>query len=88
MESDSSAKAGSKASRGALAYPLVLFLAESRSDEREEGRRGVVGREAGCRVAECERLALGLLGRGVVVIVFAVGGGGDGGGWGWGWVGG
>lgn len=46
MASDSSAKAGSKALRGKAPSPAEPRLAESRRDEREEGRRGVVGREA------------------------------------------
>lgn len=55
--SDSSAKAGSKAFRGnGSEPPSTLRLAESRNEEREEGRRGVVGRDV--RVLELERLAL------------------------------
>lgn len=46
MASDSSAKAGSKALRGNAPSLPDPPLAESRRDEREEGRRGVVGREA------------------------------------------
>ena len=46
MASDSSAKPGSKALRGKEAVsPCTLDRAESRKDDREEGRRGVVGRE-------------------------------------------
>lgn len=58
MESDSSAKAGSKASSGASDVPFVLFLAESRKDDRDEGRRGVVGREIGPRLPDVERFML------------------------------
>lgn len=46
MASDSSAKAGSKALSGKAPSLAEPPLAESRRDEREEGRRGVVGREA------------------------------------------
>jgi len=55
IESDSSANSGSKASRGR--GPL-LDLPDSRREEREDARRGVVGRESGRRVAELERLML------------------------------
>lgn len=56
MASDSSPKAGSNALRGKeLASPPAL-RAESRNDDRDEGRRGVVGR--GVRVRELERLSL------------------------------
>lgn len=58
MESESSANAGSKASRGASDAPPKLPLPDSRSDERDEGRRGVVGRERGRRLPEVERLML------------------------------
>ena len=43
--SESSAKAGSKAFSGKGSWPSTLRWADSRKDEREEGRRGVVGRE-------------------------------------------
>ena len=36
----------------------ILFLPDSRREEREEGRNGVVGREIGRRDAELERLVL------------------------------
>jgi hypothetical protein len=52
MESDNSAKAGSKALRGNEGPPVVLALAESRKEERDEGLRGVVGREALVRDVE------------------------------------
>lgn len=59
MESDNSAKAGSNASMGASEIPPpALFRPDSRKEEREEGRRGVVGREMGRRVPEVERLML------------------------------
>lgn len=45
MASDSSAKAGSKALRGKGASPSPALRAESRNDDRDEGRSGVVGRE-------------------------------------------
>ena len=44
--SASSAKAGSNVLSGnAPASPCVLFRADSRKEERDDGRRGVVGRE-------------------------------------------
>lgn len=52
MASDSSAKAGSKALRGNDGPPLVLALADSRKEERDEGRSGVVGRETLVRDVE------------------------------------
>jgi hypothetical protein len=58
IESESSAKEGSKASRGTSDAPLMLALPDSRSDDREDGRRGVVGREMGLRLPEVERLML------------------------------
>lgn len=65
MESDSSAKAGSKASRGASDAPPKLPFPDSRRDDLDDGRRGVVGRERGRRVPEFERLIL-LVAGGVV----------------------
>ena len=44
----------------------MLFFAESRREEREEGRNGVVGRERGLREAEVDLLALLVLAWGVV----------------------
>ena len=55
IESDNSAKEGSKASRGSSEAPLREALPDSRREEREEGRRGVVGRESGRRVPDVER---------------------------------
>ena len=55
MASDSSAKAGSNALSGNDASVPPALRAESRNDEREEGRRGVVGREV--RDLELERLS-------------------------------
>ena len=52
MASDSSAKAGSKELRGNEGPPLALALADSRKEERDEGRRGVVGRETLVRDVE------------------------------------
>lgn len=45
MASDSSAKAGSNVLRGNGSPPWTLSLADSRKDDREEGRSGVVGRD-------------------------------------------
>ena len=56
MASDSSAKAGSKVFSGNGASPETLSRADSRKEERDEGRSGVVGRDV--RVLEPERLAL------------------------------
>lgn len=36
----------------------MLALPDSRSEDREDGRRGVVGREMGLRLPEVERLML------------------------------
>lgn len=58
MESESSPKEGSNASRGTLFAPLTLALADSRKEEREEGRSGVVGLEGGLREVEVERTTL------------------------------
>jgi hypothetical protein len=58
IESESSANAGSKASRGASDAPPKLPLPDSRREEREDGRRGVVGRERGRRLPEVDRLML------------------------------
>lgn len=59
MASDSSAKAGSKVLRGKGASPWTLSRADSRNDERDDGRSGVVGREV--RVREVERFRVELL---------------------------
>lgn len=56
MASDSSAKAGSKVLRGKGASRSRLALADSRKEERDGGRRGVVGRDV--RVRELDRFAL------------------------------
>lgn len=45
IESESSAKAGSKALRGKCPSPPLASRAESRNEERDEGRNGVVGRD-------------------------------------------
>lgn len=58
IESDSSANAGSKASRGASVAPLRLAFPDSRNEDLEEGRRGVVGRERGLRLPEPDRFVL------------------------------
>ena len=61
IESLSSAKAGSSVSRGKaeLVAPKLpgVKVWLSRRDVREEGRRGVEGREGGLRVAEVDRFA-------------------------------
>ena len=74
MESDNSAKAGSRASRGKaeLKVPPPDALGvndwELRSEVRDEGRRGVDGREGGLvlRVADVERLTVGRRGGGAL----------------------
>ncbi|KAH8670473.1 hypothetical protein BGZ61DRAFT_459437 [Ilyonectria robusta] len=53
MASESSAKAGSNAFRGNGASPSPALRAESRKEERDEGRSGVVGRDV--RERELER---------------------------------
>ena len=58
VESDSSAKEGSNASRGTADAPLKDALPDSCREEREDGRRGVVGRESGRRVADVDRWLL------------------------------
>jgi hypothetical protein len=63
IESESSANDGSKDSRGASDGPPMLDLPDSRKDDREEGRKGVVGRDVGRRLLEPDRLVL--LSRGV-----------------------
>ncbi|KAM3070126.1 hypothetical protein ACMFMF_008479 [Clarireedia jacksonii] len=74
MESDNSAKAGSKASRGALDRPSEAFFAESWREDLDEGRSGVVGRERGRRGADVDRFVLLPLARGVVeaIILFRI----------------
>ena len=54
----SSAKEGSNASRGSSEAPLRDAFPDSRREEREDGRRGVVGREIGRLVADVERWLL------------------------------
>ena len=56
IESDNSAKAGSKASMGASDVPPTLDLPDSRKEDREEGRSGVVGREMGLRFPDVDLL--------------------------------
>ena len=58
MESDSSAKEGSKSSRGASDAPIMLALPDSRNDDLEEGRSGVVGRERGRWLPDTDFLVL------------------------------
>lgn len=57
-ESESSAKDGSKASMGTFPPPRKLALPDSRRDDREEGRRGVVGRDIGLRLPEVDLFEL------------------------------
>ena len=56
IESANSANAGSRDSRGVYDAPPTLDLPESRRDDREDGRRGVDGREGGRRLIESELL--------------------------------
>lgn len=73
IESDSSAKAGSNDSRGASDAPRRLDMPDSPKDDRDEGRKGVVGRDVGLRLLELDLLIL--LSRGVVeddIILVAV----------------
>jgi hypothetical protein len=70
MESDNSANAGSKASRGALDRLPEAFFAESWREDLDEGRRGVVGRERGRRGAEVDLFALLPPAWGVVEAIF------------------
>ena len=59
MESDNSANDGSKASSGRVSdTPPTLAFQDSRREDREDGRKGVVGRERGLRVPELDRFAL------------------------------
>jgi hypothetical protein len=58
IESDNSANAGSKASRGASDAPPMLAFPDSRKDDLDEGRKGVVGRERGLRLPEFDRFVL------------------------------
>ena len=58
IESDNSANAGSKASRGASVAPPMLAFPDSRKEDLDEGRRGVVGRERGLRLPEPDRFVL------------------------------
>jgi hypothetical protein len=58
IASDSSANAGSKVLRGNEASPETLSRADSRNEERDDGRSGVVGREVRVRDVERARLAL------------------------------
>ncbi|KAK8922341.1 hypothetical protein VCV18_006395 [Metarhizium anisopliae] len=56
IASESSAKAGSKAFSGNSAPPPRTLRAESRKEDREDGRSGVVGLEL--RAREFERFRL------------------------------
>lgn len=67
MASASSAKAGSKALSGKEALgPWMDLRADSRREEREEGRRGVVGR-LGVRGREVERWWAGVWESGIII---------------------
>lgn len=58
MASDSSANAGSKVLSGNGAPPVTLSRADSRNEDREDGRSGVVGRDVRVRDVERVRLVL------------------------------
>ena len=62
MESDSSAKPGSRISNGNCVDRLddfpPLLLMVSLNDERDAGRRGVVGRDVGRRVRDVDLFEL------------------------------
>lgn len=58
IESDNSPNEGSNSSSGTSLTPATLALADSRKDEREDARKGVVGREIGRRELEVERVML------------------------------
>jgi hypothetical protein len=58
IESESSAKEGSNASRGSSEVPLKEAFPDSRNEERDDGLRGVVGRERGLRFADVDRWLL------------------------------
>ena len=66
IESDNSPKEGSNASSGTSDPPPILALPDSRREEREDGRKGVVGREAGLRELDVDRWTLLLPAWGVV----------------------
>jgi len=68
MASESSPKAGSKTSRGNGAS-LVLALADSRKDDLDDGRSGVVGREV--RDRELERMRPSWPSPGIVIVNIA-----------------
>lgn len=68
MASDSSAKAGSKVLRGNGASPETLLRAESRNEERDDGRSGVVGLDV--RVLDVDRARLVLESRFELGMVF------------------
>ena len=70
MASASSAKAGSNAFKGKEALgPWMDSRADSRREEREEGRRGVVGR-LGVRGREVERWWAGVWESGMIGVVW------------------
>jgi hypothetical protein len=58
MASESSANAGSNVLSGNGASPETLSRAESRKDDRDEGRSGVVGREVRVRDVDRARFVL------------------------------
>lgn len=62
IESDNSANAGSKVSMGDSDTPPTLDFPDSRNEDRDDGRRGVVGRDVWARVREVERFVLPSIG--------------------------
>lgn len=60
MASESSPKAGSNAFRGKLSSPSPALRAESRNEDREDGRSGVVGREVRVREFDCLSVESGI----------------------------
>lgn len=56
--SESSSNAGSNALSGKEASPETLFRADSLKDDRDEARRGVVGRDVRDRDRDRDRVAL------------------------------
>lgn len=56
IESDNSPNEGSNASIGTSFAPAILARADSRKDDRDEARKGVVGREIGPLDLEFDRV--------------------------------
>jgi hypothetical protein len=57
IASENSANIGSNDSSGVSDGPPTLRFPDSRSDERDDGRNGVVGLDVGLRPRELERFA-------------------------------